>query len=303
MSILWPEGRATCGSGKVTATFRAWSPSGEGGESVSQPQGCPPEGAGVRRPQGLRLGSVAPWALWPRVWGGVELGGSSGLLSCGLRQPHLLDGAGTPAPSPSLTCECPSCSRMRGARLMGALLALAGLLQGALALRMAAFNIRTFGETKMSNATLSKYIVQASPGQPVPGEPQRWLWRWLKQVLGREGAAATDGGAAVPGMPSVAGSSPREELRARRGEGAPGNGSSSGAVGTSSEQGHHPRCPPSSAPLWPCPQILSRYDVAVVQEVRDSHLTAVGKLLDTLNQCVTAGVVGREAQGTVHRLM
>uniref|UniRef100_A0A8C0YZU9 Deoxyribonuclease-1 n=2 Tax=Canis lupus familiaris TaxID=9615 RepID=A0A8C0YZU9_CANLF len=173
---------------------------------------------------------------------------------------------------------------MRGARLMGALLALAGLLQGALALRMAAFNIRTFGETKMSNATLSKYIVQASPGQPVPGEPQRWLWRWLKQVLGREGAAATDGGAAVPGMPSVAGSSPREELRARRGEGAPGNGSSSGAVGTSSKQGHHPRCPPSSAPLWPCPQILSRYDVAVVQEVRDSHLTAVGKLLDTLNQ-------------------
>ncbi|XP_072607547.1 deoxyribonuclease-1 [Vulpes vulpes] len=79
---------------------------------------------------------------------------------------------------------------MRGARLMGALLALAGLLQGALTLRMAAFNIRTFGETKMSNATLSKYIVQ----------------------------------------------------------------------------------------------ILSRYDVAVVQEVRDSHLTAVGKLLDTLNQ-------------------
>nr|XP_055195658.1 deoxyribonuclease-1 isoform X5 [Nyctereutes procyonoides] len=79
---------------------------------------------------------------------------------------------------------------MRGARLMGALLALAGLLQGALALRMAAFNIRTFGETKMSNVTLSKYIVQ----------------------------------------------------------------------------------------------ILSRYDVAVVQEVRDSHLTAVGRLLDTLNQ-------------------
>ena len=71
---------------------------------------------------------------------------------------------------------------------MGALLALAGLLQGALTLRMAAFNIRTFGETKMSNATLSKYIVQASPGQPVPREPQGWLWRWLKQVLGREGS-------------------------------------------------------------------------------------------------------------------
>ncbi|XP_027973400.1 deoxyribonuclease-1 isoform X3 [Eumetopias jubatus] len=79
---------------------------------------------------------------------------------------------------------------MRGARLMGALLALAGLLQVALSLKIAAFNIRTFGETKMSNATLSHYIVQ----------------------------------------------------------------------------------------------ILSRYDIAVIQEVRDSHLTAVGKLLDILNQ-------------------
>ncbi|XP_066869549.1 deoxyribonuclease-1 isoform X1 [Kogia breviceps] len=79
---------------------------------------------------------------------------------------------------------------MRGARLMGVLLALAGLLQQALSLRIAAFNIQTFGETKMSNATLSNYIVQ----------------------------------------------------------------------------------------------ILSRYDIALVQEVRDNHLTAVGRLLDKLNQ-------------------
>ncbi|KAB0403261.1 hypothetical protein E2I00_015731 [Balaenoptera physalus] len=81
-------------------------------------------------------------------------------------------------------------TRMRGARLMGVLFALAGLLQQALSLRIAAFNIRTFGETKMSNATLSNYIVQ----------------------------------------------------------------------------------------------ILSRYDIALVQEVRDNHLTAVGRLLDKLNQ-------------------
>ncbi|XP_040315122.1 deoxyribonuclease-1 isoform X1 [Herpailurus yagouaroundi] len=80
--------------------------------------------------------------------------------------------------------------RMRGARLMGALLTLAGLLHVTLTLKIAAFNIRTFGETKMSNATLSNYIVQ----------------------------------------------------------------------------------------------ILSRYDIAVIQEVRDSHLTAVGRLLDRLNQ-------------------
>ncbi|XP_078200652.1 deoxyribonuclease-1 isoform X2 [Callithrix jacchus] len=79
---------------------------------------------------------------------------------------------------------------MRAMRLLGALLALATLLQVALSLKIAAFNIQTFGETKMSNATLVSYIVQ----------------------------------------------------------------------------------------------ILSRYDIALVQEVRDSHLTAVGKLLDNLNQ-------------------
>ncbi|TEA31878.1 hypothetical protein DBR06_SOUSAS8310118 [Sousa chinensis] len=79
---------------------------------------------------------------------------------------------------------------MRGARLMGVLLTLAGLLQQTLSLRIAAFNIQTFGETKMSNATLSNYIVQ----------------------------------------------------------------------------------------------ILSRYDIALIQEVRDNHLTAVGRLLDKLNQ-------------------
>ncbi|XP_055990988.1 deoxyribonuclease-1 [Sorex fumeus] len=79
---------------------------------------------------------------------------------------------------------------MRSAKLTGALLALAGMLQVALSLRIAAFNIRTFGEAKISNATLANYIVQ----------------------------------------------------------------------------------------------ILSRYDIAVVQEVRDSHLTAVGTLLDKLNE-------------------
>ncbi|XP_057343678.1 deoxyribonuclease-1 isoform X1 [Manis pentadactyla] len=83
---------------------------------------------------------------------------------------------------------------MRGTRLAGALLSLASLLQVALALRIAAFNIRTFGEAKMSNATLSDYIVQ----------------------------------------------------------------------------------------------IVNRYDIALIQEVRDSHLTAVGSLLDKLNQWVTA---------------
>uniref|UniRef100_A0A9L0SYW4 Deoxyribonuclease-1 n=1 Tax=Equus caballus TaxID=9796 RepID=A0A9L0SYW4_HORSE len=45
----------------------------------------------------------------------------------------------------------------------------------------------------------------------------------------------------------------------------------------------HPACP-SSALLCPLPQILNRYDIALIQEVRDSHLTAVGKLLDRLNQ-------------------
>lgn len=74
--------------------------------------------------------------------------------------------------------------------MRGALLALAGVLQVTLSLKLAAFNIRSFGESKISNATISSYIVQ----------------------------------------------------------------------------------------------ILSRYDIAVVQEVRDSHLKAVKKLLDKLNE-------------------
>ncbi|KFO24790.1 Deoxyribonuclease-1 [Fukomys damarensis] len=77
-------------------------------------------------------------------------------------------------------------------KLTPVLLALASLLQVAVPLKIAAFNIRTFGETKMANATLSNYIVQ----------------------------------------------------------------------------------------------ILSRYDIALIQEVRDTYLTAVGKLLDELNRDV-----------------
>uniref|UniRef100_A0A8D2JN77 Deoxyribonuclease-1 n=1 Tax=Sciurus vulgaris TaxID=55149 RepID=A0A8D2JN77_SCIVU len=78
---------------------------------------------------------------------------------------------------------------MRGSRPLIVLLALASLLHMVMALRIAAFNIRSFGDTKMSNDTLSSYIVR----------------------------------------------------------------------------------------------ILSRYDIALVQEVRDTYLTAVGKLLDELN--------------------
>uniref|UniRef100_A0A8C8T942 Deoxyribonuclease n=1 Tax=Peromyscus maniculatus bairdii TaxID=230844 RepID=A0A8C8T942_PERMB len=79
---------------------------------------------------------------------------------------------------------------MRCTAPMGVLFTLVSLLELAVTLRIAAFNIRTFGETKMSNATISSYIVK----------------------------------------------------------------------------------------------ILSRYDIAVVQEVRDSHLVAIGKLLDELNR-------------------
>ncbi|XP_004864821.1 deoxyribonuclease-1 isoform X1 [Heterocephalus glaber] len=79
---------------------------------------------------------------------------------------------------------------MMGTKLTPVLFALAGLLQVAVPLKIAAFNIRTFGETKMANATLSSYVVQ----------------------------------------------------------------------------------------------ILSHYDIALIQEVRDTYLTAVGKLLDELNR-------------------
>lgn len=49
---------------------------------------------------------------------------------------------------------------MKDTRLMGLLLTMTVVLHVALSLRIAAFNIKTFGETKMSNATLSTYIVQ-----------------------------------------------------------------------------------------------------------------------------------------------
>ena len=79
--------------------------------------------------------------------------------------------------APQPTRGSPFCSRMRGTRLTGLLLALAGLLQLGLSLKIAAFNIRTFGETKMSNATLSSYIVRVSPALS-PG-PSGWgSWRW-----------------------------------------------------------------------------------------------------------------------------
>lgn len=55
---------------------------------------------------------------------------------------------------------------------MGLLLAMPVVLHVALSLRIAAFNIQTFGETKMSNATLSTYIVQVGPCQLVPKKPR-----------------------------------------------------------------------------------------------------------------------------------
>lgn len=51
---------------------------------------------------------------------------------------------------------------------MGTLLTLANLLQLAGTLKIAAFNIRSFGETKVSNATISSYIVRVSSGWPKP---------------------------------------------------------------------------------------------------------------------------------------
>lgn len=40
---------------------------------------------------------------------------------------------------------------------------------------------------------------------------------------------------------------------------------------------------------------MNRYDIVVIQEVRDSHLTAVGKLLDNLNEWVPGSAQGWEA--------
>lgn len=75
--------------------------------------------------------------------------------------------------------------------------------------------------------------------------------------------------------------------------------------GTHSRQARTHGSPPAcSATFWPCPQIVRRYDIVLIQEVRDSHLVAVGKLLDYLNQWVKwgprrPGGAGRGTMATV----
>ena len=55
---------------------------------------------------------------------------------------------------------------------MGVLFTLLSLLQLAVTLNIAAFNIRSFGNTKMSNATISGYIVEVSSGWAMPESRQ-----------------------------------------------------------------------------------------------------------------------------------
>lgn len=79
---------------------------------------------------------------------------------------------------------------------MGVLFALTGMLEVTLSLRIAAFNIRTFGEAKISNATLANYITQVSPHWlPLGAEEPGWLGgatrSWSDPKPGREGEEAT----------------------------------------------------------------------------------------------------------------
>ena len=67
-----------------------------------------------------------------------------------------------------------------------------------------------------------------------------------------------------------------------------GGGSSSALGPTAGRLGHIGLRLPAQQ-HWPCPQIVRRYDIILIQEVRDSHLVAVGKLLDDLNQWVKWG--------------
>lgn len=155
---------------------------------------------------------------------------------------------------------------------MGVLFTLVSLLELAVTLRIAAFNIRTFGETKMSNATISSYIVKVSSGWPMPESRQ------------------------TPGE-MVTSLRPRKSVSLRPYQHL---GGCQGCrifgclmPGAAGGRAVHPAC--LAKLLWPFPQILSRYDIAVVQEVRDSHLVATGKLLDELNRWVT--VLGSTSRG------
>lgn len=147
---------------------------------------------------------------------------------------------------------------------MGALLALAGLLQVALSLKIAAFNIRTFGETKMSNATLSHYIVQVSPGGAVPEEPQGGERGQCLTGPGNTGPAVSPEGTHNPGWGeplvrepalSAVPSHGQQQSHARPSTKAPRE-QQLNPVGTCSGRGPAPQwlCRlPSSASPWPCP--------------------------------------------------
>lgn len=174
-------------------------------------------------------------------------------------------------------------------------------------LRIGAFNIQAFGDTKMSNEEVAGIIVNVSAagdGLCPESDPKcascgRDVW----------GCGHGWDGIPVPGMPWV-------------GEGLVGTKvgcQAHPAVPLSPPWGHLPRCRGICGSPWYCtqhcirvpsremggrgeggpepgagslspssslsaPQILQRYDVALVQEVRDSDLSAVTQLMEHLNR-------------------
>lgn len=145
---------------------------------------------------------------------------------------------------------------------------LAALLRVACPLRICAFNIQTFGDNKVDNEAVAKVIVKVS------------------SHLGRGGEEE----AGSPAQPS-GGAGGSEGKVVLLGSKAPPH--------THTEApGRRPDLPVQLLIRAPCLfQILSRYDIALVQEVRDSDLSAVTTLMEKLNRCGHGGRAGGSPTG------
>uniref|UniRef100_A0A8D2JJN3 Deoxyribonuclease 1 like 2 n=1 Tax=Varanus komodoensis TaxID=61221 RepID=A0A8D2JJN3_VARKO len=144
---------------------------------------------------------------------------------------------------------------------------LAFLLPVASPLRICAFNIQSFGDSKLSDEGTSEVIVKVSTWGR-----ERWGPVVERGRLPREEGAHGRGIAC--GLPENGGQC-----------WGPTHGTTFGALaeccgGRGDERQACPDLVPRGVCSW---QILSQYDIALVQEVRDSDLSAVSELLERLN--------------------
>ncbi|KAM6423782.1 deoxyribonuclease-1-like 2 isoform 2-T2 [Liasis olivaceus] len=207
------------------------------------------------------------------------------------------------APSPTPLFSFLSSSRRSSMKLAAVLLRLALLLHAAEALRICAFNIRSFGDTKLSDQSISKIIVKVRAGDGLTDgltDPLLGIG-WQATPKAEEGGGwsidtrrerkAEPLGSEAVALKAIAGRGPCQRT-ARW-----GHWLTAGPGGPLTPAGLL-CCSHLCARLF---QILSRYDIILVQEVRDADLSAVRELMERLNRAskysydyVSSESLGRE---------